>query len=154
MIVANTHIRWLIRRDMPRIEEIESRTLFNRMTAEEVVLALRQRNNIGMCIEHEGHVCGFMIYALEKNRLDVKKFEVMEIMRGIGLGTAMINKLKAKLNERRTAITFTLDERNVGGCEFLKANGFKAISLLRDHIEPDVDGIHFRYVLPVDGDWS
>ena len=49
----STNIRWLIRRDIPTILKIEERS-FDQMTAEDIITNLRQRNTIGMVIEHEG----------------------------------------------------------------------------------------------------
>ena len=65
---VRVHIRWMIRRDMPEVLDIENRSFEFPWSEEEFIRCLRQRNCIGMVAEHEQHVVGFMIYELHKNR--------------------------------------------------------------------------------------
>lgn len=139
-----THIRWLIRRDIPTILKIEERS-FDGMTAEDITTNLRQRNMIGMVIEHEEKIVGWMMYELHKNHLHIIKLEVLDVKRGTGFGTLMIEKLKSKLNERRSCLTMMVDETNLIGQLFLRSNDFMAVSIEKDWVESGVDGIFFRF---------
>ena len=63
-------IRWLIRRDMERVLEIESEEQVDRFDEEQFLTHLRMRNCIGMvCMEgdgDDGRIVGFMLYELHE----------------------------------------------------------------------------------------
>ena len=63
---VRVHIRWMIRRDMPDVLEIERQDFEFPWIDEDFIRCLRQRNCIGMVAEHEDHVVGFMIYELHQ----------------------------------------------------------------------------------------
>ena len=63
------HIRWMIRRDMPEVLDIESRSFDGPWSEEDFMRSLRQRNCIGMVAEHDDCIVGFMIYELHKTRM-------------------------------------------------------------------------------------
>ena len=50
------HIRWMIRRDMPEVLDIENRSFEFSWTEEDFIRCLRQRNCIGMVAEHDDRV--------------------------------------------------------------------------------------------------
>lgn len=140
----STNIRWLIRRDIPTILKIDERS-FDQMTAEDIITNLRQRTTIGMVIEHEEEIVGWMMYEHHKNHINIIKLEVLDVKRGTGFGTLMIEKLKSKLNERKSCLTMMVDETNLIGQLFLRSNEFKAVSIEKDWAESGVDGIFFRF---------
>ena len=67
-------IRWLIRRDMPEVLEIERASFEHAWTEEDFLCCLRQRNCIGMVAEHDHEIVGFMIYELHKAKLRILNF--------------------------------------------------------------------------------
>src|SRR5690606_41615024 len=69
-------IRWMIRRDMPEVLEIENESFEFPWTDEDFIRCLRQRNCIGMVAESEGRVLGFMIYELHNTRIHLLNFTV------------------------------------------------------------------------------
>ena len=60
---------------------------------EDFINCLRQRNCIGMVAEHDDRVVGFMIYELNKTRIQVLNFAVAEKYRRHGVGAQMMAKL-------------------------------------------------------------
>ena len=85
------HIRWMIRRDMPSVLDIESRCFEFAWSEDDFIRCLRQRNCIGMVAEEDNQVVGFMIYELHKNRLHILNFAVdpqhiVFVIRRIGKG--------------------------------------------------------------------
>ncbi len=68
------HIRWMIRRDMPEVLDIERQSFEFPWSEDDFVRCLRQRNCIGMVAEHGDRVVGFMIYELHKTRLHILEF--------------------------------------------------------------------------------
>ncbi|GAA4450947.1 ribosomal protein S18-alanine N-acetyltransferase [Novipirellula rosea] len=151
---VNTHIRWMIRRDMPAVLGIENKSFEFAWTEEDFIRCLRQRNCIGMVAEVDDQVVGFMIYELHKNRLHVLNFSVHPDARRRGVGHAMLSKLLGKLShERRNRIMLEVRETNLEAQLFFKSVGFKAISVLRDFYEDTIEDAYlmqYRYQASVE----
>ena len=143
------HIRWMIRRDMPEILEVENRSFEFPWSEEDFVRCLRQRNCIGMVAERDERVVGFMIYELHKTRLHILNFAVHPDFRKNCIGMQMINKLIGKLShQRRSRILLEVRERNLTAQVFFRSLGFRAISVLRDFYEDTIEDAYlmeYRY---------
>lgn len=127
------HIRWMIRRDMPEVLDIESQSFEFPWSEEDFIRCLRQRNCIGMVAEFEEQVVGFMIYELHKTRLHVLNFAVNPDFRRRAVGQAMMSKLVSKLShQRRNRILLEVRETNLAAQLFFRNIGFRAVSVLRD----------------------
>jgi ribosomal-protein-alanine N-acetyltransferase len=134
------HIRWMIRRDMPEVLEIERQSFEFPWFEEDFIRCLRQRNCIGMVAEHAEHVVGFMIYELHKTRLHILNFAVSAGLRHRSVGTQMIEKLVGKLSsQRRTEITLEVRETNLGAQIFFRQGGFRATNVLRDFYDDSTE---------------
>ena len=130
------HIRWMIRRDMPEVLEVENQAFEFPWSEEDFIRCLRQRNCIGMVAEFEERIVGFMIYELHKTRLHVLNFAVHRDFRRRGIGGSMIQKLASKLShQRRNRILLEVRETNLPAQLFFRNSGFRAISVLRDFYE-------------------
>src|SRR5271157_3236611 len=126
------HIRWMIRRDMPEVLQIEQESFDYSWTEEDFLRCLRQRNCIGMVAECGDRVVGFMIYELHKTKLHILNFAVHPAWRRRGVGENMVAKLVGKLsNHRRTRITLEVRETNLEAQLFFRAQEFKAVRVLR-----------------------
>lgn len=133
---AAVQIRWMIRRDMDEVLRIEQESFEFHWTETDFLQCLRQRNCIGMVAEQAGQVVGFMIYELSKTRLHILNFAVASRIRRQGIGNLMIDKLVSKLSQqRRDAISLEVRETNLAAQMFYRAQGFKAIRVLRDHYQ-------------------
>ena len=93
----NVHIRWMIRRDMPEVLNIEESSFEFPWSEDDFIRCLRQRNCIGMVAEHDERVVGFMIYELHKTRLHVLNFCVHPTYRRLGVGSQMVKKTMRKV---------------------------------------------------------
>ena len=134
------HIRWMIRRDMPEILEIERASFEFPWTETDFVRSLRQRNCIGMVAECNERIVGFMIYELHKTRLHILNFAVHPDHRRCGIGSKMTGKLVSKLsNQKRTRILLQVRETNLMAQLFFRKVGFRAISVLRDFYDDSVE---------------
>ena len=147
------HIRWMIRRDMPEVLQIEETSYDYPWTEEDFLRCLRQRNCIGMVAELGEKVVGFMIYELHKTRLHILNFAVHHAYRRQRIGTQMIQKLVGKLSShRRTAITLEVRETNLAAQLFYREAGFRAIKVVRgfyDDTGEDAYILQYRYHAPV-----
>src|SRR5688572_12625557 len=90
-------IRWLIRRDMAEVLEIERACFQHAWTEEDFLACLRQRNCIGMVAEHDHRIVGFMIYELHKSKLRIMNFAVAPGASRQGVGSQMVRRLIDKL---------------------------------------------------------
>ena len=102
-----------------------------------------------MVAEHDDRVVGFMIYELHKTRIHVLNFAVARDHRRLGVGSQMIAKLIGKLSsQRRSRIVLEVRERNLPAQLFFRANGFRAVSVLRSFYEDtpeDAYLMQYRY---------
>ena len=144
------HIRWMIRRDMPEVLEIERNAFEFPWFEEEFIRCLRQRNCIGMVAEHAERVVGFMIYELHKTRLHILNFAVAADVRRRGVGRQMIEKLVGKLSsQRRTRISLEVRETNLSAQVFFRASGFRATSVLHDFYDDSPEDAYLmQYCCP------
>jgi|694.fasta_scaffold02340_19 ribosomal-protein-alanine N-acetyltransferase len=134
------HIRWMIRRDLPSILAIESKSFEFPWTEDEFVRCLRQRDCIGMVAECAERVVGFMIYELQRTRIHVLSFAVHPEYRRQSVGSAMIEKLFAKLAyQRRNRIVLEVRETNLPAQLFFKSLGFKATGVLRNFYDDSTE---------------
>lgn len=133
---VRVHIRWMIRRDMPEVLQIERESFEFSWTEEDFLRCLRQRNCIGMVAEQGEKVVGFMIYELHKSKLHILNFAVSPAYRRTGIGSQMVAKLISKLSShRRTRITLEVRETNLPAQLFFRSQGFKAMRVLRSYYE-------------------
>ncbi len=146
------HIRWMIRRDMNEVLEIEYNSFEFPWFEEDFVRCLRQRNCIGMVAEHGERVVGFMIYELHKTKLHILNFAVAPDLRHRGIGTQMVEKLVSKLsNQRRTHINLEVRETNLAAQVFFRANNFRAVSVLRDFYDDSTEDAYvMQYAFDAD----
>ncbi len=145
----SVHIRWMIRRDMPEVLQIENSCFEFPWFEEDFIRCLRQRNCIGMVAEHDERVVGFMIYELHKTRLHILNFAVNPEFQRCGAGSHMIAKLVSKLSfQRRTRVLLEVRETNLEAQLFFRNNGFRATSVLREYYDDtpeDAYVMEYRY---------
>ena len=131
-----THVRWIIRRDMPSVLDIESKSFEFPWCEDDFIRCLRQRDVIGMVAEIGDEIAGFMIYELHKTRIHLLSFAVEPCFRRAKVGTAMIDKLVSKLHyQRRNRIMLEVRETNLPAQLFFRSQGFRAINTLKNFYE-------------------
>ena len=132
----DVQIRWLIRRDMPEVLQIERTSFATAWSDEDFLCCLRQRNCIGMVAEANHQIVGFMIYELHKAKLHILNFAVSSEFRRMGVGKQMVLRLIDKLSQqRRNEILLDLRESNLDGQLFFRTQGFRAVKVVRCHYD-------------------
>lgn len=121
-------IRWMIRRDMPEVLDIERRCYRAEAWTEDVFHSyLRNRFTIGMvCENDESRVVGFMVYDLRKTSMYLHSMVVHPEEQRCGIGRCMMEKLFSKLNERRPKLRAIVPADQLVAQLFLKAMGLRA----------------------------
>jgi [ribosomal protein S18]-alanine N-acetyltransferase len=154
-VAFDSHIRWMIRRDMPEVLAIESGSFEFPWSEDDFIRCLRQRNCIGMVAEYEEQVVGFMIYELNQSDLHVLNFAVRPDARRRGVGMQMIEKLMSKLSQqRRTKISLEVRETNLAAQLFFKNMGFVCVSLLKDYYDDTTEDAYLMHFCHRDGSES
>lgn len=144
---SKVHIRWMSRRDMPEVLDIESKSFESPWIEEDFFRCLRQRNVIGMVAEHREKILGYMIYELHKKSLEILNFAIFPGVRRQGVGTAMVRKLIGKLtSHNRSKITINVRESNLPAQLFFKSQDFRAEKVLRRcYQDTEEDAYVFKY---------
>lgn len=153
--LLKVQIRWLIRRDMPEVLDIEQGSFEFPWTEEHFLEFLRQRNCIGMVAESNQRIVGFMIYELHKSRLRILNFAVAPDMRRRGVGSQMVQRLVDKLaQQRREEIELEVRETNLPAQLFFRRHHFRAIEVLRGHYDDSTeDAYRMQYRLDEPFEW-
>ncbi len=152
-LTIDSHIRWMIRRDMPEVLAIESGSFEFPWSEDDFIRCLRQRNCIGMVAEHEEQVVGFMIYELNRSDLHILNFAVRPDARRRGVGLQMLDKLVGKLSQqRRTRISLEVRETNLAAQLFFKNTGFVCVSLLKDFYDDTTEDAYVMHFCHRDAD--
>ena len=142
-------VRWMIRRDMAEVLDIEHESFEFPWSEDDFIRCLRQRNCIGMVAEMAGEIVGFMIYELHKTRLHVLNFCVAPRYRRHGVGLRMAQKLIGKLStQRRTRIVLEVRETNLAAQLFFRQLGFRAVNVLHDFYDDTTEDAYlmqYRY---------
>jgi len=144
------YIRWMIRRDMAEVLAIEADEFALPWHESDFVRMLSNRNGIGMVAELDSSVAGYMVYELQKTRMVLHNLAVAGAMQGRGVGRQLIDKLKAKLSDRRRReIICHIGEWNLDAHLFFRAMGFRADKILRGHFPEEPNQAAYRFVYRV-----
>lgn len=151
---TRVHIRWMIRRDLADVMRTERESFEFCWHEEDFLRCLRQRNCIGMVVETNDRVIGFMIYELHKNKLNVLNFAVNPAYRRSGIGRQMVSKLITKLtSHRRSRIALAVRETNLAAQLFFRSQRFTASKVLKNYYEDsgeDAYLMEFHLPQPID----
>lgn len=147
MTEIDVDIRWMIRRDLQEVLNIERASFDDPWTEEEFRKALRLRPAavIGVVAERNHEIMGFMIYQLQPDHLKILNFAVALHARRCGVGRQMVQQLVDKLSvQRRRWIEFEVRETNLPAQLFFADSGFKATKVLRKHY--DTEDAYFMHL--------
>jgi len=141
---SNLGVRWMIRMDMAAVLEIERQDEIEPWDDKEFRRILSLRNCIGMVCELDGNIVGFMVYLVLPQYIEVLRMSVATNRTRGKIGTAMVDKLKAKLSPlRRPLIRIRVAETNTAAALFLRTQGF--LATLEAGAFGDRDGYRFEY---------
>jgi len=145
------HIRWMIRRDLPEVLQIEEDGFEFPWTEREIMDALRQQNCIGMVAEQGERVVGFMIYKLYPKHLHLVSLAVARDCQRRGVGRLMVDKLVEKLTrQRRVRITLETRETNLAAQLFFRSQGFRATAVFHEFYADSPEDAYLMVYRPQD----
>lgn len=140
-------IRWMIRRDMCQVMEIEEASYSNPWSEREMVDYLKERCHIGQVACVGDNVAGFLLYDINAGSMRIDNISVDPAHRRNGIGYAMVQKLieKLKSKQKRKLETY-VRESNLIGQQFFRAIGFLANGLLKSTKDGEEDDYRMEYV--------
>lgn len=140
-------VRWLIRRDLPRVLEIEQASFEYPWSEDDFLCVLRQRHCIGLVAVEYKQVAGFIIYQLEEGVLDILNLAVCPSQRRHGIGAAIVERMRLKMaQQRRSALRANVRETNLPAQIFFRSQGFLAEQVIRNfYDDTDEDCYEFVY---------
>jgi ribosomal-protein-alanine N-acetyltransferase len=146
---VRVHLRWLLPRDLPAVLEIEAKSFAFPWSEDDFMRCLRHAACVCMVAECGDRVAGFLVYELKKDRIRIFNLAVAPSYRRCGVATQMIKNLteKPSLQSRRW-VSLVVRETNLAAQLFLRARGFRAVSILRQfYTETSEDAylMRFRY---------
>lgn len=133
-ILVRIHLRWMIRRDMDDVARIETASFPSPWGEESFLEQLRREDVVSLIAEVNDRPVGYLIYELRRKSLHVLRMAVDPDYRGRGVGTRLVDKLKAKIgmDTRRDRVTADVADDNTGAQLFLRACGFLAVAVERE----------------------
>ena len=123
------HIRWAIRADMPSVFAID-RELFpkSRFFTPEGNRIAAPNNQIMFVAAKGNEVVGYMVYRFYRRRISLLCIAVDPLHQGTGVGKAMLEKVKAKLNPaHRDRIHVEVPLEQLGVMRFFSSQGFESM---------------------------
>lgn len=146
---VSLHIRWLVRKDLSEVLDIEKWAFSYPWSEEDFLRVLSQRNAIGKVACVGESVVGYMIYELHKTHIDLLNMAVYGPCSRQGIGKAMLNKLKGTLSHRhRSKVVMQVSETNVDALKFFASQGFVATGIIPSpYEETDEDAIEMVFRL-------
>ncbi len=153
------HIRRFIRRDLPEILAIEEDSFEHPWSEGQLTGVLSATCAVGDVAVSDDRIVGYVMYQRTRDWITLLNLAVLPEVRRRGFGSAMIEHLKAqdrddrekfwrsfdrlgrkRQRKRLRRLSAVLGDRNEAGHVFLRANGFKALGVLREWSEDGQDG--------------
>lgn len=145
--------RWMIKTDLPQVLEIEAASFKRPWDEKQLREVLAKRNAIGLVVDikypnNKWNVVGHCVYELNPGRLDILTLAVALGWRRQGVGTAIIDKMKAKLmQQRREVVSACVHEAALATQLFFKHCGFRAVEIIPDAYADGEDAYVMRYCI-------
>lgn len=126
---TDVRIRWITRKDLEQVEQLDQWGTGDRWTAVTFEHHLRHRHTIGMVlVEPSGDVGGYMVYRLERDAVYLLKLVVRRELWGNGHGLRLLRRFADKVRASRRPVARALvPEDNLGACCLLRAAGWRCV---------------------------
>jgi ribosomal-protein-alanine N-acetyltransferase len=125
----------LLKRDIPRVMEIERSSFEFPYSQDDMLALLRQQSVNGLVVEVNRRVVAYLVYDLKRTEVEILSVAVDAAYRNQGIGKMLVGKMVAKLNENRRYLSLLVRETNLDAQLFFKATGFLAIDVIRGEYE-------------------
>lgn len=121
---GNIHVRWMIRRDIPEIVELEKYGMPDSWDEATLLSQLQQRNNTGMVAEIGDLIVGYLIYNIRKQSYDIVRLVVHPGARKAGVGAKIIERLRNSATKSRQRNQIVSRDHPPAATGFFQKQGF------------------------------
>lgn len=140
------NLRWMIRRDMPFVFDIENVSFDYPWREQDFYDHLRRPDCVAFVAEHQERIAGFVVYELLPDSIHIMNLAVAPWALRKGVATALIQKIAKKAS--RNAITAHVMDSNLDAHLFFKAAGFRAVEVVHNYFEEaGFDAYLFRVLI-------
>ncbi|MGH7192034.1 MAG: GNAT family N-acetyltransferase [Candidatus Saccharimonadales bacterium] len=134
------NIRWLRRRDLPDVLAIERASFAAPWSEADFDATLRRPYCFGLAAERcqsQRHsqwqsLCGYLLGAVDGKYVHLLNLAVAPDCRRRGIGSRLLSEVTERLSASGRRLVVVLGERNVPAQLFYRAQGFRAVGVLRD----------------------
>jgi ribosomal-protein-alanine N-acetyltransferase len=132
----NESIRWLIRRDMDDVMQIDDVGYVEPWSESKFISTLRKKTVIGVVATNGfNRTIGFCLYELQKTQIEILRMAVSPQWRRKGVASAMIDRLKDKVaNQKRCGVACEVDGHSIFSQLCFRDNGFTGHAIADDKI--------------------
>lgn len=146
----DVQVRWLIRRDVAAVLDIETASFAAPWNEDELLLRLRKKSVIGRVAVIDNCTVGYVLYELRRGVLDILRLAVAPEFRRRGVGSRIIEAVKDRAPiVNRSSVTFAVRESNLTAQLFLRHCGFLAHCTMDEYFEDGEDAYLFKCELPM-----
>lgn len=124
------HVRWMIRRDMPYMLDIDRQSFAQPWSEDALLKQLRNRRVIAMVAEVDEITGGFFVYEHSGPQITIHRFAVDPKFRRMGVGKRLVAKLVSKLGPQRSRLVIDVRESNLPAQLFFASQGFRCTAIV------------------------
>ncbi len=125
-------IRWLRRRDLPGVLAIERASFAAPWSEADFDATLRRPYCFGLAADRWQSLCGYLLGALDGKYVHLLNLAVAPTHRRRGIGSRLVGELIERTHCSGRRLVVVLGERNLTAQVFYRAQGFRAVGILRD----------------------
>lgn len=157
--ITDLHVEWSIRplesSDIHEIVQIEN-AVFKDSAWDKLdfVSTLKLKSTSGIVVTNQSIIVGYLIYSTIKPKRNssyrvytILNIAVDPVLQRLGAGTALMKHLVDKVHKYKhgSSINIIINEYYLKAQLFLRANGFKAISVMKNFISSDISAYNMVY---------
>ena len=133
--------------DLTKVHEIETQCFAHSWTIPEFRMCLRMQSCFCVCLLDDDELATYAIADRQSRSWEILNFAVSPAYQHRGIGTQLMDRLKALLCPHRRTLLMRLSDGNKRGHLFLAGQGFRAVRVIDEPYDvTHDDGYLFRYV--------
>jgi ribosomal protein S18 acetylase RimI-like enzyme len=135
-------VQWMQRPDLGGVFRLFANCSEKCRSLDELIACLESTDTVGLVATADGQLVGFAIYQLQRpfSEVILQDLVVLTSWRRQGVGTLLLEAVRAKLTQGYDRVTALVSETNLTGQLFLRDGGFQAVDVL---IEPDTEQVTY-----------
>lgn len=139
-------VRWVIRRDLEQVADIEHRCFSDPWTKKTFLDYIQKNRCFGCVAVIDSQVLGYIFYEVKRNKVEIDSIAVDPEFHRKGIGTMLLAKIRASTNHRNKDFVTVVKESNLAALAFFRDAGFIAIQRLhKPYDNSDDDGYKMEF---------